>query len=200
MPKIDLEASLSIAELGKALAKAFAVKSGEREADPRWQVSGLVTRVWRVHHPDLPIVKDSDGKSKHVLLQLEVTKDDESGKWLVLAKNNVITKDPQATPRMRVIYESDDATDSPQNWNLEFIAQDAADWFNQQKTELEKEAQALVDQHKLKPGTEPGGQPAGGGGGLPGLGGPLGGPMASRRSRVSSLIERALIKRYNPRG
>lgn len=191
MPKIDTDSNLALAELGKALAKAFAVANGDRQADPRWQVSGLVTRVWRIHHPDLPIVKDSQGKTKNVLLQLEVTQDDDSGKWLVIAKNNVITKDPQANPRMRVIYESDDSQDAPSSWNLESIAQDSADWFYQQKTQLEKEAQFSVDQQKLRPGEEPAGAPPGGaGGGMGGMGGapPMGGAMASRRRRVASLI------------
>lgn len=176
MLHIDTESISTIAELGKALAMAFTVSDGDRPADPDWEVYGLVTRSWKVHHPQLPIVKTAEGSTKDVLLQLQIIKDEDSGKWLVIAKNNVVMDDPQASPRMRVIFESNE---SPQTWNLDLIAKEAANWFHHQKLELEKKAQSIVDQMKTRPGALGGGAPQAPppGGGMP----PMGAPTASKR-------------------
>jgi hypothetical protein len=190
MLHIDESAISTIAELGKALAMAFTVSDGDRPADPDWEVYGLITRAWKVNHPQLPVVKTAEGSTKDVLLQLQVTRDGDSGKWLVIAKNNVVMDDPQASPRMRVIFESNE---SPGTWNLDLIAKEAANWFYQQKLELEKKAQSLVDEKKTRPGAmSQGGPPAPPGGMPPGGAPPMGPPIASRRERLRKGILRDL--------
>jgi hypothetical protein len=141
--QIDSSVQETMAALAHALAKAFSQGSGTQPGDPKWTVSGVSSKVWKLGHPDLPIVKDSKGSEKDVLLQLHVREPKKEGEdWLVVGQNKVVGPDSHATPKALILAR--ESTPPGEDWNLDSIATNAANYFIQQKEDLIKQAQGAT--------------------------------------------------------
>jgi len=116
---------------------------GGKEGDPRWTVSGLASRAWKINHPDLPVVTNTDGTEKDIILQLHVRPPDEkSNRWLVVAQNKIEGPETHTSPRAVIVAKED----SPpgESWDIPGIAEAAARFFQNQKRDLTQVAEGVA--------------------------------------------------------
>jgi hypothetical protein len=180
--KLDPKIERSLWRLADALAKALRTPDAGNPGDPQWRVEALASRAWKVTHPDLPIVKDSEGAGKDVLLQFHVQQDPTSQKWFVVAQNKVVGPDTHASPQALIVAKEDEPPN--ERWDFESIGQAAANFFKKQKNDLVERAQAMMPPAQPGANEAPKQDDQGGGGGPPG------GPMASYYRRRARLARR----------
>jgi ribosomal protein L37AE/L43A len=180
--RLDPKVERSLWRLADALAKALRTPDAGNPGDPQWRVEALASRAWKITHPDLPIVKDSEGAGKDVLLQFHVQQDPTSQKWFVVAQNKVVGPDTHASPQALIVAKEDEPPN--ERWDFESIGQAAANFFKKQKNDLVERAQAMMPPAQPGANEAPKQDDQGGGGGPPG------GPMASYYRRRARLARR----------
>jgi hypothetical protein len=184
MPRIDRDTQDTLWKIGDSLQRKLVEPPAPgTEGDPRWHVTQLVPGGWKIDHPDLPLVKDTEGTSKDILLQLHIARQgDPEGHYLVVAQDKVIGPGSHNSPQAEPIARLKGPITS---WDADGLATAAATFFRRHKDELIAKARATMP--KTPPGAlgAPPQQPPGGG---PGLGGGM--PIASRRRRVARLVQR----------
>lgn len=184
MPKLSRDIQKALRKLGMDLEKAFRLDTEGQKGDPQWTVTGLAGSVWKIAHPELPLVKDENGSLKDVLLQMHIYHDQDSAKWFVVAQNRVVGPETHASPKALIVAKEDEAPGP--DWDMETIAQAAANFFRQQKDELKADAEAMVGEAPSpNDNTAVAPQPG------------AGGPMASRRAQGQYFFTRRSKSAWN---
>lgn len=178
---IDSDVQQTFAQLALCLAKAFIAGSEKFKGDKRWEVKGIDSKVWEISHPELPTVKGKGGDDVEPLLQFHIRPPKKSGEpWLFIGQNRVVGPDEHGSPKANILSTEEELPKADDLSTLNGIAYKAAVFFNKQKEDLVKKAQASAPPTSPAEGVAP---PQGGGEAPPGM------PAASRRkARLATRI------------
>lgn len=165
MPKINESVQHNIWRIGDALYKALRVGSENFPADESWRVEQVSNLVWKIDHPELPVVNTEEGLQRDILLQLTLKQNEDTGQWLVIAQNRVTGVENLTSEVALIVAKEDSPPDD--TWDYDTIGMAAANYFKKQKNEMDKLVQALTPNLTTEP--QPQQQPGRPGGlGMPG--------------------------------
>lgn len=166
-PSLTRETQSVVWRLADALARALRQPNEDSPGDFRWTVTGVANSTWTINHPDLLIDSNTEP-----ILQLRI-KRISGNRWGVFGQNHL-----ENLENTKVISIINSAPDN--SWDIDGISQVAANYFQEQKADIDQLKQEMTP--SAPPGSPTTPQQQGPGGGPPGLSTP---PMSSRRASNS---------------